>query len=241
MRSGKQAPQRKGFFGGAARDAWGGPLKTAGFQGTSRGSSTPGATNLPSLGDLCALLHGLAIVGPKILGTATTKLFEGSCQDCGNCGVDFGAIAGILLYSGAHLSTPVSETQGLIMTVLNRIPTGCDGISMQRYTALLITTVLPWAICFPDHQRCGCDQQSLNRASPQIIHAAATLGILVMMLSISWQMTLIAQRPAAFARCSRFHCQKVAKHFVNQQEYLGAVNGLAAENYSCHNIVKASA
>ena len=82
---------------------------------------------------------------------------------------------------------------------------------------------------------------SFNQSITQIITSVTMLvGTLVMMLSISWQMTLIAllTLPVSLLVIG-FIIGKSQKHFINQQNYLGNVNGIVEENYSCHTIVKA--
>jgi ATP-binding cassette subfamily B protein len=83
--------------------------------------------------------------------------------------------------------------------------------------------------------------QSLNQSVTQIISSIATIiGILIMMFSISWQMTVIALfvLPLSFVLIS-FIVKISQKHFTAQQEYLGHVNGHIEEMFGSHIIVKA--
>ncbi|MGI6616440.1 MAG: ABC transporter ATP-binding protein [Dethiobacteria bacterium] len=249
-----RAPQRKGFFGGGRHGMHGAGAveKPQDFKGTFKRlldylGGYKFAIALVIFFALCSTVF--AIVGPKILGMATTKLFEGIMSKIAgtSAGVDFGAIARILLWlAGLYLlSTLFQLTQGLIMTgVSNRISyrlrrdidAKIHRLPFSYYDSVTVGDLLSRITNDVD-----AINQSLNQSITQIITAAATLvGILVMMLSISWQMTLIALATLPLSLVVvAFIVRRSQKHFVNQQEYLGAVNGLAEENYSCHNIVKA--
>ena len=188
------------------------------------------------------------IIGPKILGKATTEIFNGLVSKVsGGSGMDFEKIATILLTAWALYVTSAlcSLVQGFLMTgvsqkttyrlrkeisqKINRMPmnyfdTRTHGEVLSRVTN--------------DVDTLG---QSLNQSATQIITSTTTIiGVLVMMLSISPLMTLVALLilPVSLGMIS-FVMKHSQKYFKGQQEYLGNVNGQVEEVYSGHNIVKA--
>ena len=83
--------------------------------------------------------------------------------------------------------------------------------------------------------------QSLNQSITQLITSVCSIiGVLIMMLSISWQLTLVALCivPISLLLVGRI-VKSSQKYFVGQQEYLGAVNGNVEEMYGGHVVVKA--
>lgn len=189
------------------------------------------------------------IVGPKILGNATTLLAEGIMGSFTGSdeGINFDGIANILLtLLGIYIvSSLFSFLQGFIMTnvsmkltyrlrkdiseKLNRLPLKyydgtTNGEILSRVTNDIDTL-----------------SQSLNQSITQIITSVTQLiGILIMMLSISWQMTLIALGilPVSFIFVI-FIVKRSQKQFTAQQEYLGKVNGHVEEMYGGHQVMKA--
>ena len=188
------------------------------------------------------------IIGPKILGKATTEIFNGLVSKVsGGSGMDFEKIATILLTALALYVTSAlcSLVQGFLMTgvsqkttyrlrkeisqKINRMPmnyfdTRTHGEVLSRVTN--------------DVDTLG---QSLNQSATQIITSTTTIiGVLVMMLSISPLMTLVALLilPVSLGMIS-FVMKHSQKYFKGQQEYLGNINGQVEEVYSGHNIVKA--
>ncbi len=187
------------------------------------------------------------IIGPKILGKATTEIFNGLVSKVsGGSGMNFEKIATILLTALALYVTSAlcSLVQGFLMTgvsqkttyrlrkeisqKINRMPmnyfdTRTHGEVLSRVTN--------------DVDTLG---QSLNQSATQIITSTTTIiGVLVMMLSISPLMTLVALLilPVSLGMIS-FVMKHSQKYFKGQQEYLGNVNGQVEEVYSGHNIVK---
>ena len=191
-----------------------------------------------------------SIVGPKVLGNATTKIFEGlvsKVSGAENAGIDFQYIANILkILIGLYLtSTIFSYIQGFIVTgvaqnvsynlrkeiseKVNRLPlkyfdTRTHGEVLSRVTNDIDTV-----------------SQSLNQSMSQIITSATTIiGVLIMMISISWQMTLVALLILPISMFLVINVVKRSqKYFVSQQASLGSVNGHVEEVYSGHNIMKA--
>lgn len=190
-----------------------------------------------------------SVVGPKILGRATTKIFEGlvaKVSGATGAGIDFDAIGKILIaLIGLYiLSAIFSFIQGFVMSgisqkvaynlrnelseKINRLPmryfdTKTHGEVLSRITNDIDTL-----------------SQSLNQSMTQLITSVTTIiGVLVMMLSISWLMTGVTLLilPISMILISLI-VKRSQKYFKAQQEYLGHVNGQVEELYGGHNIVK---
>ena len=188
-----------------------------------------------------------SIVGPKILGNATTELFNGVISKLsGGTGIDFGKIASILTFLLCLyiVSALFSYVQGFIMT----------GIS-QKYTYELRKKVsikinkLP--MNYFDKKTHGevlsiitndidTMSMSLNQSATQLITSITTIiGILVMMLSINVIMTVVALLILPIATLiTMFIVKHSQRYFTDQQEYLGHVNGQIEEMYSGQNVIK---
>jgi ATP-binding cassette subfamily B protein len=190
-----------------------------------------------------------SIIGPKVLGTATTELFEGIMAQIAGTGTgpDFAAIARtlMLLICLYLVSALFSFVQGFLMTgVANKV---CYTLRRDIDEKIMR---LPFS--YYDVNSTGdvmsritndvdAVQQSFDRSITAVITAITTLiGILIMMLSISWLMTLIAVvtlpiSAAIIAGIVRYS----QKHFIAQQEFLGEVNGMVEENFGAHTIMRA--
>ncbi len=188
------------------------------------------------------------IVGPKILGKATTEIFNGLVSKVsGGSGMDFGKIGQILLFTlGLYVvSAVLSFIQGLIMTGVSQkttyrlrkeISEKINRMPMSYFDTKTYGEVLSRVT--NDVDTLG---HSLNQSATQLITSVTTIiGVLIMMLSISPLMTLVALLilPISITLISVVmkHSQK---YFRGQQEYLGNVNGQVEEVYGGHNIVKA--
>ena len=191
-----------------------------------------------------------SIVGPKILGEATTEIFNGLVKKVTTTnaeGINFTRIGEILLFLvGLYLISVIfSLVQGWVMSgvaqkvsynmrkeiseKINRMPlkyfdTKTHGEVLSRVTNDVDTV-----------------SQTLNQSLSQMLTAATTLiGVLIMMFSINWIMTLasLIVIPVS-AGLIAFVVKKSQKYFKTQQEYLGYVNGQVEEVYSGHNVMKA--
>lgn len=187
------------------------------------------------------------IVGPKILGKATTELFNGLVRKVnGSGGIDFSKIGQILLFTLALYvaSACFSLIQGFVMTgisndvtyslrkdiskKINRLPLNyfesrTNGEILSRVTNDVDTL-----------------QMSLNQSITQLITSITTLiGVFIMMLSINVPMTLAALLilPVSMLIINGV-MKRSQKYFRDQQKYLGEVNGQIEENYGGHNVVK---
>ncbi|WP_212936128.1 ABC transporter ATP-binding protein [Bacillus hominis] len=190
------------------------------------------------------------IVGPKILGNATTRLFEGlvsKVSGAPGAAIDFTYIGNIvILLLGLYiLSTVFGIIQGYIISgvaqkvsynfrkeideKINRMPLKYFDKTTHGEVLSRITNDVDTV------------SQTLNQSMSQIITSVITIiGVLIMMLSISWQMTLVALLilPVSMILIMAV-VKRSQKYFKSQQEYLGHVNGQVEEIYSGHNIVKA--
>lgn len=188
------------------------------------------------------------IAGPKILSKATTELFNGlMAKVSGTGGIDFEKIGRILLYLlGVYLlSACLSFVQGLIMTGISQklcyrfrkeISMKIHRMPFRYFESRTVGEVL--SRITNDVDTLG---QSLNQSITQLITSVTTIiGILIMMLSISPVMTLIALVILPVSGMLIGIVVKFSqKYFVAQQTYLGKVNGQVEEVYGGHNIVKA--
>ena len=188
------------------------------------------------------------IAGPKILGKATTELFHGLISKVsGGSGIDFDKIAKILigLMCLYVCSALFSFIQGYIMTGVSQkltyrmrkeISEKIDRLPMGYFDKMTHGEILSRITNDVDTL-----SQSLNQSATQVITSVATIiGVLVMMLSISPLMTVIAILilPLSMGMIGMI-VKRSQRYFKEQQEYLGYVNGQVEEVYGGHNIVKA--
>ena len=188
------------------------------------------------------------IVGPKVLGKATTELYEGLVSKIsGGAGIDFGKIGEILLIAlGLYLiSSAFSFIQGFIMTGISNqvtynlrkdISVKINKIPLKYFESRTHGEILSRITNDIDTL-----QTSINQSFTQLITSVTMLiGVLIMMLSINVYMTVAA---ILILPISMMIIGKVMKHsqkyFQQQQKYLGEVNGQVEEIYSGHNVVKA--
>ena len=189
-----------------------------------------------------------AIIGPKILGQATTKLSEGiMAKVMGTGGIDFDAIWNIILLLIAlyAISAIFSYIQGFIMTGVSQsisynmrkeLSEKMDRMPLKYFDTKTHGEVLSRVTNDID-----TIAQSLNQSMSQIITSVATVvGIFIMMLSISWEMTLLAVMVLPISAVLMMQITKRSqKYFKQQQAYLGDVNGHIEEMYGGHDVVKA--
>src|SRR5579859_8020294 len=228
--------------GGKARDFGGTMRKLIGYLRAYR------------LSLLVAIIFAIAstvftVVGPKLLGLATTRLFAGVVgQLSGNgAGIDFAYIGRIiLLLAGLYLVASVfAYIQGWIMA----------GVSMQvtyRFRKDISEKINRIPLKYFDGTNHGevlsrvtndvdTVSQTLNQSLSQIITSVTTvIGVTIVMLTISWVMSLVAFIiiPVSFMIMS-IVIKYSQKYFKQQQDYLGHVNGHVEEMYSGHQVVKA--
>ncbi len=248
--------ERKGGMGGPMGRMGGGPRaveKAKDFKGTMKKLGVYLKPYSLSIAIVILFAIGSAafsIVGPKILGKATTKIFEGLVQKISgvpDASIDFGYIGNIamilvalylvsslfgiiqsFIMSGVaqkvsyNLRKQISEKMNTLP--LNYFDTRTNGEVLSRITNDVDTV-----------------NQTLNQSLSQIITSVVTLiGVLIMMFSISWIMTLATFiiLPVSMVLISLV-VKKSQKYFKSQQEYLGHLNGQVEEVYGGHNIMKA--
>jgi len=188
------------------------------------------------------------IFGPKIMGRATTRLFEGVlAQIAGTGSIDFAYIGSTLLLAGGLylLATLFSYIQGWIMS----------GVSMDiayRFRRDISLKINRMPLRYFDGTNYGevlsrvtndvdTVSQTLSQSLSQIITSVTTvIGVLIMMLSISGLMTLVALGIIPFSLLIvSLVIGQSQKYFKQQQDYLGHVNGHVEEMYGGHMVMKA--
>ncbi|WP_018592184.1 ABC transporter ATP-binding protein [Terrisporobacter glycolicus] len=249
-REGNRQRRARGPMGGPAM---GGPVEKAkDFKGTMRTLMSYLAKYKLSIIIVFIFAIGsvtFSVIGPKILGKATTEIFNGLVGKVSGegSGIDFEAIKRILiaLVILYIVSAIFSFIQGYVMSgisqkvaynlrdelvkKINRLPmkyfdTKTHGEVLSRFTNDIDTLAM-----------------SLNQSLTQIITSVTTLvGVLIMMLTISVLMTVSALVviPISLFIIS-FVIKKSQKYFKSQQEYLGNVNGQVEELYGGHTVVQA--
>ncbi|HPM21076.1 MAG TPA: ABC transporter ATP-binding protein [Thermotogota bacterium] len=190
-----------------------------------------------------------SILGPKIMGNITTSLFEGimnKVQGKGS-GIDFDAIGKTMLFLiGLYgFSAFLSYIQGWIMS----------GVSMKisyRFRKDLSQKINRLPLKYFDQTTQGevlsritndvdTVSQTLNQSLSQMISSVASvIGVMVMMFSISWQLTVVALLILPLSMVLiRFVVKASQKYFQQQQAFLGHVNGHVEEMFGAHIVVKA--
>jgi len=189
-----------------------------------------------------------SIIGPKILGNATTEIFNGIVSKLsGGTGIDFGKITQILLtllvlylisalFSLIQGFTMTQVSQKLTYKLRNDIVLKINKLPMKYFDKKTKGEVL--SIITNDIDTLS---QNLNQSITQIITFICTLvGVLIMMLSISVKMTLVSililPITVFFVKTI---VEKSQNYFKKQQDYLGHVNGQVEEIYTMQTIVKA--
>jgi ATP-binding cassette subfamily B protein len=252
MMHGPAQPGRSGPMGGGPMRGMGGPVEKArDFKGTM--SKLIAYLGQYKISVIVVFIFAIAstaanIAGPKLLGNATTKLFEGViAQLSGTGSIDFNYIGQIVVLTIALylVSALFAYLQGWIMAnvstniayrfrrdiskKINRMPlkyfdTTTHGEVLSRITNDVDTV-----------------NQTLSQSLTQIITSIVTVvGVLVMMFSINWLMTLVAliMIPLSMGVVGVIIGQS-QKFFKQQQDYLGHVNGHVEEMYGGHIVMKA--
>ena len=255
----KNAPAQRGPMGGRRRGMMGhgGPMammkgeKPRDFKGTM--NKLIQYLGSYRLSILVVMLFAMAstvfsIAGPKILGNATSKLFAGVMAVIAGTGsIDFAYIGRMILWTlGLYLvSALFAYVQGWVMS----------GISMNvtyRFRQDISQKINRMPLRYFDGTNHGevlsrvtndvdTVSQTLNQSLSQIVTSVTTVvGVLIMMFSISWQMTLVALviMPISFGIISLVVNQS-QKYFKQQQDYLGHLNGHIEEMYGGHVVMKA--
>lgn len=249
----KSNPQSSGMGMGRGQKQQGSPQKVKDFKkamGKLLSYLKPYRLSLVVVVIFAILSSIFSIVGPKILGNATTEIYSGimgKILGTNSAGINFIAIGKILLvllvlyllsagfsYIQSYIVAGIVQKMSYsfrkqISEKMNRMPLKYfDKRSKGDVLSILTNDV-------------GMISENLNQSLTQVITSIVTLiGVLIMMFSISWIMTLIAIiiLPVSGLLMGSI-VKKSQKYFTEQQKYLGKVNGEVEEIYGGHNVVKA--
>ena len=225
------------------------PEKPKNFKGTiTKLFRCLGRYRLPLVLVLVLALASTAfgIVGPKILSTATTELATGLGRKLsGLGGIDFGKIGKILLTVLAlYLVSAVCSffqswilagiTQKLAYRLRGEISSKIHRMPMRYFERNTVGDVLSRITNDVDTMSSGMAQS----VTQLVTNVTMLIGVLVMMLRISWLMTLIALivLPVTGVLTGRI-VKRSQRYFVAQQKNLGDINGKVEETYAGHNVV----
>lgn len=250
----KTTPAKRGGgpMGGGPMGGMGGGVKAKDFKGSAK--KLLSYMNKYKVAVIVVLILAMlstvfTIVGPKILSGVTTELFDGLMNSIAGTGegINFGYIHKLIwILAGFYVvSAGFSYLQGFVMS----------GVSMKityRLRKDISFKINKLPLRYFDNKSYGevlshitndvdAISQSLNQSLTQIITSVTSIiGVLIMMLTISWQMTLIAicVLPVSLGLIMGV-VKKSQVYFKKQQEYLGHVNGHIEEMYGSHTIVKA--
>ena len=248
----KQAPQRnRGGMGGMGPGAMAPGEKAKNFKGTMRnlinylGGYLPGIIISITIAVASTVL---VLFGPKIMGRATDELFKGLlAMIAGTGGIDFDAIASILLFAGAIyvVGALLSYLQGFILNeIANKV-----SYRMRQEISMKIDRM---PLAYFDRTSYGdvlsritndvdTLTTTLNQSLSQMVTSATQIiGVIIMMLTINVWMTLITLLilPLSMVLVG-FVIKRSQPYYVKQQEYLGQANGQVEEMYGGHVVVKA--
>ena len=189
-----------------------------------------------------------SIIGPKKMGEVTTQIFAGLMSRLGGGpGIDYGRIGALLAWLAVLyvVSAALGFAQHFIMTGVSqklsyslrgRLAAKVHRLPMGYFDRVTHGDVLSRVT--NDVDTLG---QSLNQSLSQVVTSLSTaVGVAVMMLSISWQMTLAALLILPMSGILMgMVVRKSQKYFVGQQRYMGQLNGQVEEMYAGHVVVKA--
>lgn len=189
-----------------------------------------------------------SIIGPRKMGEVTTQIFAGLMSRLGGGpGIDYGRIGALLAWLAVLyvVSAALGFAQHFIMTGVSqklsyslrgRLAAKVHRLPMSYFDRVTYGDVLSRVT--NDVDTLG---QSLNQSLSQVVSSLATaVGVAVMMLSISWQMTLAALLILPLSGILMgLVVRKSQKYFVGQQRYMGELNGQVEEMYAGHVVVKA--
>lgn len=191
-----------------------------------------------------------SIVGPKLMGNATTRLFEGvmaKTMHVPGAAIDFAYIGriAIILIGLYLLSALFSYIQGYIMSGIAMKITYAFrkriSLKINRMPLKYFDTKTHGEILSRVTNDVDTISNTLTQNLTQIVTSVTTIvGVLVMMLSISWLMTIVAllTLPISFVLVSTV-VKSSQKYFKQQQAYLGHINGHVEEMYGGHTVMKA--
>ena len=191
-----------------------------------------------------------SVIGPKLMGTATTKIFEGYLSrrlGLPNAGIDFGAVGGIIqtllvLYVVSAVFQYVQQylmsgvAQDTVYALRQDVEAKFSRLPLRFFDTKTHGEILSRAVNDLDNI-----SSTLQQNLTQLITSVLTvLGIIIMMLTISWVLTIVVvlTLPLSVAVVARI-AKRSQGYFVRQQRALGELNGHVAEMYAGHAIVTA--
>jgi ATP-binding cassette subfamily B protein len=246
-----QAPQA-GIFGRGPMGGFGMPVQKAkDFKGTLRrlsGYLHPHQAGLAVVIGAGVISTLFSVIGPKLLGKATTKVFEGYLSRvAGRGGIDFAYVASMLtwlailyvvsaafLYMQQYLMSSIA--QNTVYALRRDVEAKFSRLPLRFFDARTHGEVLSRAVNDLDNI-----SSTLQQNLTQLISSVLTVaGIIIMMLTISWIMTLVVlvTLPLSVTIVAAI-AKRSQGYFIRQQKALGEMNGHVAEIYSGHTIVTA--
>ena len=247
----QQAPQTS-IFGRGPMGGFGMPVQKAkDFKGTLRrltGYLRPHKTGLIVVIGAGVLSTLFSVIGPKLLGKATTKVFEGYlARSAGRGGIDFAYVGSMLtwlavlyvvsatfLYLQQYLMSGIA--QNTVFALRRDVEAKFSRLPLKFFDSKTHGEILSRAVNDLDNISSTL-QQNLTQLISSVL---SVLGIIIMMLTISWIMTLVVlvTLPMSVTLVAMM-AKRSQAFFVRQQKALGEMNGHVAEMYSGHTIVTA--
>jgi ATP-binding cassette subfamily B multidrug efflux pump len=246
-----QAPPA-GIFGRGPMGGFGMPVQKAkDFKGTLRrltGYLRPHQTGLTVVIGAGVIATLFSVIGPKLLGKATTKVFEGYlARAAGRGGIDFAYVGSMLtwlailyvvsatfLYVQQYLMSSIA--QNTVFALRRDVEAKFSRLPLKFFDSRTHGEILSRAVNDLDNISSTL-QQNLTQLISSVL---SVLGIIIMMLTISWIMTLVVliTLPLSVTIVATI-AKRSRAYFVRQQTALGALNGHVVEMYSGHTIVTA--
>jgi len=247
----RQAPPTS-IFGRGPMGGFGMPVQKAkDFKGTLRrltGYLRPHQTGLTVVIGAGVIATLFSVIGPKLLGKATTKVFEGYlARTAGRGGIDFAYVASMLtwlailyvisatfLYVQQYLMSSIA--QNTVYALRRDVEAKFSRLPLTFFDSRTHGEILSRAVNDLDNISSTL-QQNLTQLISSVL---SVLGIIIMMLTISWIMTLVVlvTLPLSVTIVATI-AKRSRAYFIRQQTALGALNGHVVEMYSGHTIVTA--
>jgi ATP-binding cassette subfamily B multidrug efflux pump len=246
-----QAPPA-GIFGRGPMGGFGMPVQKAkDFKGTLRrlsGYLRPHQTGLTIVIGAGVISTLFSVIGPKLLGKATTKVFEGYLsRAAGRGGIDFAYVGSMLtwlailyvvsatfLYVQQYLMSSIA--QNTVYALRRDVEAKFSRLPLRFFDSRTHGDILSRAVNDLDNISSTL-QQNLTQLISSVL---SVVGIIIMMLTISWIMTLVVlvTLPLSVTIVATI-AKRSQAYFIRQQKALGEMNGHVAEMYSGHTIVTA--
>lgn len=240
------------IFGRGPMGGFGMPVQKAkDFKGTLRrltGYLRPHKTGLIIVIAAGVISTLFSVIGPKLLGNATTKVFEGYlARAAGRGGINFAAVGSILtwlvilyvvsslfLYLQQYLMSGIA--QNTVFALRRDVEAKFSRLPLKFFDSRTHGEILSRAVNDLDNISSTL-QQNLTQLISSVL---SVVGIIIMMLTISWVMTLVVvlTLPLSVTIVATI-AKRSQAYFIRQQKALGEMNGHVAEMYSGHTIVTA--